>query len=182
MSIVRKLIRLANITEASKDDENIPKQKMEYLGKDADGVIVFPYGMHANVPAGVLALMFSAMGFPESRFAIPFNTKNRPKLAENELAFFHPPTGSFIKWDENGDLTIDNGSATWAMIGDTVTLTGNLVVNGTMINNGKDVGDTHGHAQGDDSGGNTETNISRPVTTAARPVRAPAAIPAEDST
>lgn len=160
MSIIRKLIRLCKITEFGKDDGSYAKQKMEYLGKDADGVIVFPYGMHANVPADVLALMFSAMGYPESRFAIPFNTKNRPKLAENELAFFHPPTGSSIKWDANGDLTIDNGTAVITMIGDTLTLTGNLVVNGTMTNNGKDVGDTHGHTQGDDSGGDTEAAIS----------------------
>lgn len=160
MNILKRMIRLSKITEASKDDESYPKQKMGYMGKSADGIIVFPYGMHANVPANVLTLMFAAMGMAESRFAIPFNTKNRPKLAENELAFFHPPTGSFIKWDENGDLTINNGTATITMIDNTLTLTGNLVVNGTMTNNGKDVGDTHGHTQGNDSGGDTEDPIS----------------------
>ena len=42
----------------------------------------------------------------------------------------------------------------------TFTVNANSVFNGTMTNNGKDVGDTHGHVQGNDSNGDTEAPIN----------------------
>lgn len=41
-----------------------------------------------------------------------------------------------------------------------VTVNGNLGVSGTMMNAGKDVGETHSHAQGNDSSGDTQQNIN----------------------
>lgn len=160
MKGLKNLIRLARITMAGKDDGNAPLQQMEYLGKVADGIIIFPYGYHANVPADVAALMLALQGSPDNRVAMPFNTKDRPTLKESEVVFFHPKTGFFLKWDENGDLIGDNGTGKFTLSGDTMTVDANLVVNGTMTNNGKDVGDTHGHTQGNDSGGDTEDPIS----------------------
>ncbi len=160
MSAIHDILRWARITKPGSDDKQFATQQMEYLGKVSDGLIVFPYGVHGNVPADALALMFAVQGNPDNRAAIAWTPKNRPTLKGGEVAFYHPPTGSLIKWDVDGNLTIDNGSATWAMVGDTMTLTGNLVVNGTMTNNGKDVGDTHGHTQGNDGGGDSEAPIS----------------------
>ena len=45
-----------------------------------------------------------------------------------------------------------------AMVG--LTASGAAAFTGGMTSNGKDVGDTHGHAQGNDSAGDTQVNIS----------------------
>ena len=101
---------MSRITSPGSDDGQFPTQQMEYLGKVADGIIMFPYGFHANVSADVLALMLSVQGSPENRLVMPFNTKKRPKLAAGEVAFFHPPTNSFIIGRANGDLDIETGN------------------------------------------------------------------------
>ena len=164
---LKNLIRLARITASGSDDEQFPSQQLEYLGKIANGIMVFPYGMHANVTPDVLALMFAAQGHPENRFVIPFNTRNRPKLAEGEVALFHPPTGSFIKWDEDGNLLINNGSSTLTIIGDKMTFSGDLQVVGDItarFGTGNDVGlGTHKHSQGNDSDGDSEVDTNAPT-------------------
>lgn len=176
--MLRNLLRWARITKAGTDDQQFATQQMEYLGKVSDGLIVFPYGIHGNVPADALALMFAVQGNADNRAAIAWTPKDRPKLKEGEVAFYHPPTDALIKWDEDGNLIITTGengagnvtlnckdatvnaTGSVAITTPTLTLNGNFVVNGTMTNNGKDVGATHGHAQANDSAGNSEANIS----------------------
>lgn len=188
--MLRNLLRWARITKAGSDDQQFATQQMEYLGKVADGLIVFPYGIHGNVPPDALALMFAVQGNADNRAAIAWTPKDRPKLKEGEVAFYHPPTDAFIIWRQSGDLDIETGeggsanvnvnckqaniTASESMTVDTPesTFTGNMTVQGqitgqsnlnitgTMTNNGKNVGDTHGHTQGNDSGGNSEAAIS----------------------
>ena len=165
--MLRDFLRWARITKSGSDSEQFHTQQMEYLGKVSDGVMVFPYGVHGNLPEDSLALMFSVQGNPENRAAIGWTPKNRPKMAEGEVTFYHPPTNSVIAWRSGGNLEITTNANVTLTAGGSVTinaptwtLNGNMVVNGTMTNNGKDVGDTHQHAQANDSGGNTEQNIN----------------------
>lgn len=175
--MLRNLLRWARITSAGTDDQQFAVQQMEYLGKTSDGLMVFPYGLHGNVPPDSLALMFAVQGHADNRAAIAWTPKDRPQLASGEVAFYHPPTDALIKWDQGGNLVITTGgngsaditvnaaastvnsSASVTINTPTLTLNGNLVVNGTMTNNGKDVGDTHRHSQANDSDGNTEADI-----------------------
>lgn len=201
------MIRWARITKAGSDTEQFAAQQMEYLGKVADGLIVFPYGIHANVPADSLALMFAVQGNPDNRAAIAWTPKDRPKLASGEVALYHPPTDAFIIWRKTGDLDIETGNNGTANLnikckdanitasGDvnvtsvtsTVTATNSIdliattiieftspltkvngafevtaaaTFGGAMTNNGKDVGDTHGHTQANDSAGDVQAAIS----------------------
>lgn len=158
--MLSRLLRWARITKAGSDTEQFATQQVSYLGKTANALMVFPYGVHANVPPDSLALMFSVQDSADNRAAIAWEPKDRPTLKDTEVTFYHPPSGSLLKWDADGNLLIDNGQATVKLEGDTMTLNGNLVVNGTMTNNGKNVGDTHQHSQGQDSAGNTEQNIN----------------------
>ena len=153
------ILRWMRTTNSSPDTQQFPAQQVEYLGKVADATMLFPYGYHGNVPPDFLMLGASVQNNPDNRVMLGVLPKVRPELKESELAFYHPKTGSFIKWNDQGDLYISNGDATLNMVGNTITLEGNLVVNGTMTNNGKDVGDTHQHSQGADSDGNSEANI-----------------------
>ena len=168
-------IRLSRITAPGADDKQFATQQMEYLGKIADGTIVFPYGFHANVPADFLALMFSVQGNPDNRFATPFNTSKRPTLASGEVAFFHPLLPDLIiKLQANGRMLIKSGvsvdvDAPEATFSGNVTIDGNLTVTGTstlgstVTSNGVDIGETHTHAQANDSAGNTEANTGVPM-------------------
>ena len=164
-------IKLSKITKAGADDEKLPKQQMEYMGKVADGIMIFPYGMHANIPAEVLALMFAVGGDPDNRAAIGFMDpgKSRPTLADGEVAFYHPGTDAFIIWRATGDLEIKTGTGGTKDINITagainitadVNITGDTAFTGLVTANGKDISDTHGHAQANDSGGNSEAAIS----------------------
>jgi hypothetical protein len=172
--MLRDVLRWARITKSGSDQEQFHTQQMSYLGKTADGLMVFPYGVHGNLPPDSLALMFAVQCNPENRAAIGWTPKNRPQMAEGEVTFYHPPTNSIIAWREGGNLEITtdanvdltcneatiNASGSVEINTPTWTLNGNMIVNGTMTNNGKDVGDTHKHDQANDSGGNTEVQIN----------------------
>lgn len=175
MNIIKNIVRWATITKAGSDNEQFDTQQISYLGKVADGLIVFPYGLHGNVPPDAFALMFSVGGAPEKRAAIAWTPKDRPILAEGEVAFYHPPTDAFMIWRVNGDLDIETGNKGGANINikckqanitaiesvkiDTpettftgnVTIVKNLEVTGetklssTVTSNGKDISDTHTH-------------------------------------
>lgn len=125
--------------------QQMPVQQAVVLGRIGDYVVAFPYGLYADLPADAM-LKEIAEGV-----MIPV-TVNRPSDTEQgEPVFFHPATGSRIIARNNGDLDI---------IAPQTTITGNLTVNGTITNNGKDVGDTHSHIQGNDSDGDVEAAIS----------------------
>lgn len=179
---IARLLRWARITKAGSDTEQFATQQMSSMGKVADGLIVFPYGHHGNVPADALALMFAVQGNPDNRAAIAWTPKDRPQLAEGEVAFYHPPTGGLLVWKANGDLEITtsadvkvtaaNIEAT-ATVAATVTaptinltgnvvITGNLAVSGTMLNDSVNVGKTHVHPQGVDSNNDTQQNTGGP--------------------
>lgn len=118
-ALLKNLLRWGKITKAGTDTEQFAVQQMEYLGKVSDGLIVFPYGIHGNVPPESFALMFSVQGNPENRAAIAWTPKDRPQLKSGEVAFYHPPTDALIKWDEGGNLEITTGNGG----------TGNVVIN-----------------------------------------------------
>lgn len=175
MSKFKNTVRWAKITQAGSDDKQFATQQMTYLGKVADGIIVFPYGHHANVAPDSLALMFAVHGDPDNRAAIAWDPKNRPKLVSGEVAFYHPPTDAFIIWRASGDLDIETGnggtgnvninckqanvtaseSATFdtpeatftgnVTIDQNLTVTGNTTLSDTVTSNGKDISDTHTH-------------------------------------
>lgn len=162
--MIKNLLRWARITKAGSDDKQFAVQQMEYMGKVADGLIVFPYGIHGNVPADSLALMFAVNGSSDNRAAIAWTPKDRPKLADGEVAFYHPPTDAFIIWRASGELDIETGSAGTKDINiktSKVKITGDLEVTGsttlgaTVTSNGKDISDTHTHGGVEPGAGNT---------------------------
>lgn len=152
--MLRNLLRWARITKAGSDDQQFATQQMEYLGKVSDGLIIFPYGMHGNVPPDALALMFAVQGNADNRAAIAWTPKKRPKLKEGEVAFYHPPTDAFIIWRQSGNLDIETGGGGTADVNIKVAnlkITGNLTVDGdttlgaVVTSGGKDISGTHAH-------------------------------------
>ena len=161
----RDLIRYAQITAAGSDREQFATQQLKYLGKHADSLIVFPYGIHANVPPDALALMFSVQGDATNRAAIAWTPKKRPVLKSGEVAFYHPLIPDLIiKLQENGEMLVKSGvkvfvDAPDAEFSGNVTIEGDLNVNGAnVLHNGTNIGETHIHSQANDSDGDVEAD------------------------
>lgn len=170
MNMIRNLLRWVRVTKPGLD---IPSkfhiQQIEYLGKLGDALMIFPYGLHANLPENSFGVMFSIQGNPDNRGVIAWVPKGRPKLEGGEVAFYHPPTDAFMIWRENGDLDIKTGNDGTSKINitsdnvtitaPTVTINGDLIVTGSttlsnvVTSNSKDISDTHTHTG--DSGGTT---------------------------
>lgn len=169
-----KFAHWVRVIKAGSDAEQFATQQVEYLGKNSDAFMVFPYGVHGNVPSDSLGLNITTNCNPENKAVIAWTPKIRPKLEDGEVAFYHPPSGSTIIWKKGGfleitteaDVTVNCNNLTANTSGNTTintttfTINGNFVCNGTMTNNGQDVGNTHGHAQGPDSNGDSEAPIS----------------------
>lgn len=174
--MLHKLLKWARVTKAAPAEaQQFAVQQVTYSGKVGDAILVMPYGVHANLPVDSLALMFAVNGEPDNRAIIGFDPKQRPELVEGEVAFYHPPTGSFIKWTEAGDLDIQVGeesggnvtincatatitaSSSVTIDTPTTTLTGAVQVDGdltvtgatalgaTVTSSGVDISNTHTH-------------------------------------
>ena len=149
----RNLIRWARVTKAGSDDKQYATQQVEYLGKVAESQMVFPYGIHANLPPHSLALMFAVQGNPENRAAIGWTPTKRPKLVEGEVAFYHPLIPNLIiKLKANGEMLIQSDVKINIVAPETE-------FTGTVKANGKIIDDTHRHAQDPDSDGDGQANI-----------------------
>ncbi len=157
MSRIKNFIRWARVTAALAGSKQFPVQQMEYMGKTADGFMVFPYGLFANVPKDTLALMMAIQGNPDNRAAIPCSVDNRPTLNEGEPALYHPLIPDLkIVLQSNGRMLIKSlvgvdVEAPEATFSGNVTIAGDLSVTGdtalgaTVTSNGKDISETHTH-------------------------------------
>jgi len=135
VSYLKRLIRWAKVVKAGADTGQFPVQQVTYLGKAGDAVMIFPYGMHANVDDG-LALMVAVGGDAENRGAVPTSMTRRSKLASGDVEFYSPVSRSRVTFRANGDIEADAkrdliatvaGDASVDVGGDTsLTVGGNL--------------------------------------------------------
>jgi hypothetical protein len=121
------LIRWASVIRAGKDDKQFPVQQASYMGKTADTVMLFPYGMHANVNGDALGPLFIFGGNVEDRAMMPTSMNNRNQLAAGEVEFYCPLTGSRVTFRADGSIEIDGADINVTSSGNVnVTATGNL--------------------------------------------------------
>lgn len=143
--LLRNMIKLCRFSKRGSDAGQFPIQQVEYLEKAGDAFVVFPYGMHGNIPPDFLGLLFAAQ--EQNRFVIPLSAKERiHPVASGEVVFFHPVTGAKIHFKNNGDIDISTAAdinATCANINVTATtkatvtapsidLTGNVSITGDL--------------------------------------------------
>ncbi len=182
------MIYLSKIVDAGKDFTNGFFQKVFYRGKTANALIVYPFGYHANANNDSIVLTFGVNGQAENRAGIPWDLKNRPVLKQGEIALYQPAANitTIIKFDESGNILMDTNADLIAncknatitattkitgtapdieWVGNTkitgdFEVTGDTTLGSNVTSNGKDISDTHGHAQGNDSAGDSQVNIS----------------------
>lgn len=174
--MIRNLLRWCRISRDGDDAGDFPIQQVDYQGKVGDAVVWFPYGLHANIPTGELAVMLGIGGNAEGRVVMPGSPNQRPKVAAGEVVIYHPPSGSKVHFRANGDIEITSTSkvkidAPSAELTGDVTVAGDLTVTGdailgtTVTSGGKDISDTHTHTAGTylDSTPAPVTGVSGPV-------------------
>jgi phage gp45-like len=149
-NVIKNLLRWANITKSSDDSAGYPIQQLSYLGKVADSIILFPYGMHANIPADNIVLMFSVQGHEENRAALPITGPGRPKLKTGEVAIFNKESGAVITLKQSGEIEITAPSGV-TVAGDlavngNLTVTGDTALGANVTSNSINIGSTHTHS------------------------------------
>ena len=143
------------ITRKGAEGGTYPIQQATYLDRVSDVFVLFPYGMHGNLPVDQLGLLIDQQG----RIFMGTSAVGRITVEEGEVVFYHPKTNSKIHFKDNGDLDIDAKNVTITTSEDTVinaagavdvqatgniTLTaptvavvGNLTVSGTVVSIGE---------------------------------------------
>ena len=106
---IKNIVRFAQVTGPADNEADFPVQQMTFKGKVINVLQIFPYGVYSNISADdSLGVMFSIDGSENNRAALSYTPQLRPKdLEQNEVAFYHPYTNSFIKFRNNGNLEID---------------------------------------------------------------------------
>ncbi len=155
----------AKITRKGAEDRAYPIQQATYLGRVSDFFVLFPYGMHANLPVDQLGLIIDQKG----RVFMGTSAVGRITVEEGEVVFYHPGTKSKTTYKNNGDIDMDStaaggdinlnaknasivasGDVSIAAAGDvdieaggsttltapTVAVVGNLTVTGTVVSTG----------------------------------------------
>jgi len=109
ITFLRNLIKMATVDMASSDDGELPIQQILHNGKTTQAFILFPYGIHANLPPRALLTTFNIFGNEQNKVAMGGLPQERIKeLKEGEVVFFHPLTKSKIHFKENGDIDIES--------------------------------------------------------------------------
>lgn len=126
------LFKRGVISKVSNDRDVYQTAQVSYLGKTADTEILYPYGLCGNPPRGSLALIMNVQGHEDNRTAICNYPGARFKnLTEGEIALGNYMTKSHVKFNSNGDITIEcnNNMTVTVSKDDNVTINGNATVN-----------------------------------------------------
>lgn len=152
---IRRLIRLARTSRPSVETKQQAQQQVEYLGKAAESIVVFPYGLHAAAPADTLAVLLAQLGNPEALLHMPalVPLAGRPAIppSPGDVVLYSPVSKAEVRVTAAGAVvvtvgsTIFNLSAAGVVITGDVTITGNVATVGTITNNGTDIGSGHAH-------------------------------------
>lgn len=147
---------LSRISRVGDEKGDYPIQQIDYLGKEANAAMWFPFGFHANVDVDSVGIMFALGEKGESKIVLPSSGPKRPKLEAGELVMYHPKTQSRIHFKADGAIEVTSDTSlkfdvpSAQFTGD-VTVDGGLNVTGAsalsamVTSAGKDISNTHTH-------------------------------------
>lgn len=148
---LKGLIRFGIVTNAADNNSILPIQQISYNGKAANALVILPYGVHANIPPDLLAVVLAIDGNAGNKGFIPMSLQGRPKdLAVGEIAIYHPQTAAIIHFKNTGAIEVTT-HGDFNITADNLNLTGNLNVSGdtalgaSVTSDGVNIGSTHTH-------------------------------------
>ena len=150
---VLSTIKQAVITLVTSDSSQYPRGQAKYNDKVTNYTRLSPYGLVSNPPKGSWVLLLSSMAQSAVKFGIASDMLGRIKgLKEGECGLYNTKTTSYVLLKANGDVDVS---------ADVINLNGDVVITGSSVkHNGKEIGESHGHTQGNDSDGDSEQPIS----------------------
>lgn len=119
----------------SKSSKGGRLNNVEYLGSDAQSIMVYQYGIGAHPPQGSLGLTFSVLGSEGNKATIPMAPINISKgdLLPGEVYVSNLLTGSTVLMKENGDINITcNGSLNITSLNSVNITSPSIVLNGDV--------------------------------------------------
>lgn len=126
----KNTIRYAKLSGDTENGGAVNKQRVEYFGKTADSVILFPYGVLANVPPENLGVMLAVQDNSDNRITMPMDVKALPTLEAGDVAVYSPVSKSIITIKASGDIEITGN--------DTININATTVnVNADAVNLGE---------------------------------------------
>ena len=138
-----------------------PDQQITHQGRIGNFTVIFPYGMHCDLPSDVLVKQV------ESDAVIPVTVARIGGLDQGDVVLFHPGKKSYIVFKNNGDieiLTLPGGEAEIRIKTKKLTIDGDLTVTGdtkladSVTSSGVDISNSHIHPE-NDNGGPTDPPI-----------------------
>ncbi len=93
----------AKITRKSDESGVYPIQQSTSLGRISDVFVLFPFGMHANVPVDQLGLLIDRQG----KIFMGTSAVGRIVVEEGEVVFYHPKSKSKIHFRDSGDVDVE---------------------------------------------------------------------------
>lgn len=105
------LVKRAYVSKSLPDNKEANVTQVSYFGKAGTSEVVSPYGVYVNLPKDLQVLLFAVQGQEDNRACIGYSQADRFKnLKEGEVLIGNPKTKTFIKFNENGSITIDSKS------------------------------------------------------------------------
>lgn len=167
-NIMRNLIRYAYLLENKVDDQDNQVAEIGYYGTKVQSRVLWTYGLSGLAPRGSTMFNMIVNGQSQNNASIPTYPQARHKeMKEWEFATGNYKTKAETFYDEAGNLNIlaPNGNVNivcdkdviinckkltiTATEGATITadtdIIGDVTTTGTLMNNGVNVGSTHGH-------------------------------------
>jgi hypothetical protein len=109
---IPNLIKRAVITKVNSDNDDIANCQIDSFDTSKPMETIYPYGMSANAPIDNIALVFSVGGNEANAAGMPYSQQNRFKnLKSGEVVFGNPVVGSYVKFNEDGSITIYSPAA-----------------------------------------------------------------------
>lgn len=127
---LQHLIKHSYISNTQQDGQSFYNAQIVSYGGASQSIIYHPYGMTTCPPINSMGITLSGSGYAENKMTLPYSTQYRwTGLQNGEVQLGNPVSGTYIKFDKDGNVTIYTPNKQVNITGDT-TITGTLTVSG----------------------------------------------------
>jgi len=104
----KNLIQLGQVSLPGDDSGPMPVTQVQSYGQASDVLVIWPYGMHGNIPVDSYTISWSINGQQENRAVIGFKPDIRQKnLKPGEVIFGNFLRKSTTFYDDDGNIIVN---------------------------------------------------------------------------
>ena len=148
---LENIFKIGKYTNVSGTNGQLQKIQVQTLRNIEDAMKVGQFGFNSKAPIGSRSIVAR------------IGNENIVIANEHQASILDISTGNTIVYNQSGDfIKVENGIITISAPSVQVTANDVEITSSTLTHNGTNVGDTHTHAQGADSAGNTQVATNPP--------------------